>query len=576
MIQIPTFNELKKSSYIRPDGDAIRVALLGDTPTQLLTQALKGYSNQVGCLIDFWESDYNQVELQINNSNSELYKYNPDYIVLFLSTEKLLQKFYHTQTSDRKNFADSILNSFKKLLQAINSQSSAQTIIYNFYEIDDAVFGNYGVKTNESFIFQLRKLNHLLSELAVSHPELFIADVATDYHRIGATHAFAANIYVQSGFVWSLEFLPYASKRVVDIIKTQQGSIIKCLVLDLDDTLWGGTVGDDGWENLQLGDLGIGKAFSEFQYWIKELNKRGVILCVCSKNDEFAAREVFQKHPDMILKEEDISVFVANWNNKADNIRAIQKQLNVGFDSIVFLDNSAFERNLIRTELPDIIVPELPEDPSEYLTYLRTLNLFEVHNVTKEDAFRSQQYREEALRISSIKHFANETDYLISLNMQARHEPFTEYNTPRVAQLTQRSNQFNLRTVRYSESEIANIAQSNSHIGMAFYLMDKYGDYGLVSVVILNRREQDYFIDTWLMSCRVLKRGMEQFVMNTVVDYLLKIDGVQLVAEYIPTPKNTIVKNLLDEMQFSKNKNTYILKLKEYRPFNTEINSTHS
>ncbi len=571
MKAIPSFNELKKAVHNNSKEAPLRIALLGDSPTQLLAQAILGYFRLLGFNIELWEAGYNEIELQTGNPGSALYEFDADYVILFFSSETLLSKFYKTEMSQRKNFALSISESIQQIINKISLNSSAQIICYNYYELDDMVYGNYQAKTQNAFINQLRRLNVALCDIAENMPRLLIADVAGDYHRIGAEQAFAPNIYIQSGFVWSLDFMPLAAKRIVDIVKTQQGNFKKCLIIDLDDTIWGGTVGDDGWQNLQLGDLGIGKAYTEMQYWIKELKQRGVLICVCSKNDEDVAREVFLKHPDMILKPEDIAVFVANWNNKADNIRAIQDELQIGFDSMVFIDNSAFERNMVRSELSEVSVPELPEDPAAYLSYLRTLNLFETSGVTEEDIIRTRQYHEEFLRTESIKHYTDETSYLHSLNMKARIESFNTFNIPRIAQLTQRSNQFNLRTIRYTDTEIEAISQSEQHTGMAFSLSDKFGKYGLISVVILEKRESLIFIDTWLMSCRVLNRRVEHFVMNTIADAARKMGFEEIVAEYKPTAKNTLVSRLLAEMQFVHRGNFYHLNLKDFKTFDTAI-----
>lgn len=567
-----TFNELIKARKNKPKTKPLKLALLGDSPTQLLAQAIDGMCALTGIHIDLWEADFNQIELQSLNPQSALYHFHPDYVLLFFASEKLKHTFYQTPWEKRASFSSNQFEKIKTYVDAIQQYSSAQVLLYNFYESDDAVFGNYTSKTPYSFLPQLRKLNVLLQEWSQFRESLFILDIASDYHRLGKSFCFASNIYVQSGFVWSLDFLPYAAKRVADIISAQSGRINKCLIIDLDDTLWGGTVGDDGWQNLQLGDLGIGKAFTEFQYWIKELQQRGVIICVCSKNDEATAREVFEKHPDMVLKLDDIAVFMANWENKADNIRNIRDILNIGLDSMVFVDNSAFERNLVRTELPEIYVPELPEDPAEYLPYLQSLNLFETVSLSETDKKRTQQYREEALRHSAIKHFTNESDYLKSLEMYCWQEGFTEFNIPRVAQLTQRSNQFNLRTIRYTEADIRSMAQDSNYIGLAFSLYDKFGEYGLISVVILHKKnEEEYFIDTWLMSCRVLKRGVEQFVMNSIVEEASKKGAKRISAEYVPSGKNKLVEHLLPDMQFAPLGDKYQLALDDYKPFEPHI-----
>ena len=241
------------------------------------------------------------------------------------------------------------------------------------------------------------------------------------------------------------------------------------MILDLDNTTWGGIIGDDGMENIQIGSLGIGKAFSEFQYWIKKLKNRGIIVAVCSKNTESVAKEPFEKHPDMVLRLSDISVFIANWDNKVDNIRQIQSILNIGFDSMVFLDDNPFERNIVRENIPEICVPELPEDPANYLEYLYGLNLFETVSFSNEDSARTKLYQIEAERAKVQKKFTNEDDFLKNLEMVSVIEPFNKFNTPRMAQLSQRTNQFNLRTIRYSEADIERISKSKDYCYFFLY-----------------------------------------------------------------------------------------------------------
>jgi FkbH-like protein len=282
------------------------------------------------------------------------------------------------------------------------------------------------------------------------------------------------------------------------------------------------------------------------------MQQRGIIIAVCSKNTESVAKEPFEKHPDMVLRMDDIAVFVANWENKASNIRHIQSVLNIGFDSMVFLDDNPFERNMVRENIPDITVPELPEDPAEYLEYLYPLNLFETISFSEEDTERTRQYQVEAKRTVLQKSFTNEDDFLKNLEMVSLVEPFNKFNTPRVAQLSQRSNQFNLRTVRYTEADIEAVGDDENYWSFAFTLEDKFGDNGLICVIILKKEnESTIFIETWLMSCRVLKRGMENFVLNTIVQFAKQNGFTILKGEYIPTSKNEMVKDHYKNLGFT-------------------------
>jgi FkbH-like protein len=248
--------------------------------------------------------------------------------------------------------------------------------------------------------------------------------------------------------------------------------------------------------------------------------------------------------------------------------------LNIGFDSMVFLDDNPYERDIVKNAFPEIVVPELPEDPAEYLPYLRGLNLFETASFSGEDAERTRQYQEESKRIMLKQSVSSEEDYLTGLNMQAEVKAFDTFNTPRVAQLTQRSNQFNLRTVRYSDQEIASISTSPDYATVAFSLKDRFGDHGLIAALILRINGHDLFIDTWVMSCRVLKRGMEQFIINEIADLATEKGLSRITGEYLPTEKNGIVKDLFASLNFKQSVTGWELDLSSYSKFNTHINAT--
>jgi FkbH-like protein len=561
-----TFQSLKKN--LKKDFSSlkiIKIAVLGDSATQMYVQAIKGYGYELGINFDVFEADYNQIELQVYNAISELYEFKPEYVVIFYCTNKLLKKYGERNLTEKPVFAKQQIDNFSKLYQTIGAQLKCKVIFFNFHEINDAVFGNYGDKINISFVYQLRKINFELMNLAQKHKNLFILDINILQGQYGHDFITDNKIYINTDLLLSIDFLPIVAKNTIDIIQSINGKFNKCLILDLDNTIWGGIIGDDGIENIQIGELGIGKAFSELQLWVKQLKQRGIIIAVCSKNDEAVAKEPFEKHPDMILRLDDIAVFVANWNNKADNIKYIQNILNIGFDSMVFLDDNQFERNMVRTFVPDITIPELPEDPAEYLNYLRTLNLFETASFTYEDEQRTVQYQEETKRTILQQQFTNENDFLKSLNMVSLVEPFNAFNTPRVAQLTQRSNQFNLRTIRYTEDEIQIIANDPTYITMAFSLSDKYGDYGLISLIILKKVNcNTLFVDTWIMSCRVLKRNMENFVLNTIVNLAIEQGFSSIRGEYLPTAKNNMVKDHYKNLGFTVDGNSWNLVMKNY------------
>lgn len=553
------FLTLKKNLKKDTTGlQTVKTALLGDNPTQLLSTAIKGYGIETGLNIDLYESEYNQIAPQILNISSELYEFDPRFVVIFESTQKLAKDFYKKDIHARLSFAESHLDKVSQYIEILSGQLKCNIIYFNFPETDDGIYGNYANKTHASFLYQIRKINLGLMELCTRYKNLFISDVALLTHRFGRNYTFSDSGYINTGMIHSLDFLPHVAKNILDIIKAIQGKIKKCLILDLDNTTWGGIIGDDGMEGIQIGSLGIGEAFTQLQTWARQLKERGIILAVCSKNEDNIAREPFENHPDMVLSMDDISVFVANWDNKADNIRHIQSILNIGFDTMVFIDDNPAERKIVRENIPEITVPDLPDDPAEYLPYLQSLNLFETASVTEEDGDRTRQYQEEAKRVTLKKTFVNEDEFLQSLQMKSAFGPFGKMEVPRIAQLTQRSNQFNLRTIRYTEEDITRITSDPDYYTFSFKLEDMFGDYGLVSIIILHKKnKEELFIDTWIMSCRVLKRGLEQLVLNELVSVAAKNGFKKVTGEYIPTPKNNMVKDHYKNLGFREEKNEF-------------------
>ncbi|MDR6940414.1 HAD-IIIC family phosphatase [Mucilaginibacter pocheonensis] len=546
-----SFSDLKKNLKKETTGlKHLKIALLADTASQFIHTAIKGYGIELGLDLNIYEADYDQIEQQVYDPASDLYAFAPAYVIIIRSTEHLLNKFY--KQDDRPGFYNNILSETGNIYQHLTEKLSAKVVINTYVEINDQVFGSYASKTTTSFLYQLRKINIGLMDISRENKDLHITDLASLSSVKGYDHTFDPKMYISADMVFSIDFLPLIAQNIIQIIGSTLGNSKKCLILDLDNTVWGGIIGDDGMEGIQIGNLGIGKAFTQLQLWCRELKNRGIILAVCSKNTEHIAKEPFADHPDMILTLDDITVFVANWENKVDNIRYIQQILNIGFDAMVFLDDNPFEREMLRFAIPDLTVPELPADPADYLLFLRSLNLFDTASYTEDDKHRTTQYQQEAKRSILQKSFNNEQDYLKSLNMLSKVDSFDKFSIPRVAQLTLRSNQFNLRTIRYTETAIAAISSSDEYFTLHFTLEDKLGDHGLIAVVILKKQDiSTLFIDTWIMSCRVLKRGMENFTLNHIIKIARSSGFAKIMGEYIPTAKNGLVKDHYKNLGFT-------------------------
>ncbi len=567
-----SLRELQKAKKKCVDSKAIRLAVLGNCATQFFSDAIEGYGKIQGLNISVYDADYNQIDEQLLDPLSEVYSFKPNHILIWLGTEKLYEEFLRFDISSRSSFAENYMQKIERYWNLISKNSSANILQMNLTEIDDKVLGQYSCKVDSTFTFQIRKLNYLLEDAQKKSSNVFPVDNLAVQIDLGRNGYFDSRLYYSSKMPVAISALPYVAKAVIDVVKAISGKIKKCLVLDLDNTLWGGVIGDDGLAGIEIGDLGKGHVYTNLQLWLKQLKEYGIILCVCSKNEESNAKEPFVKHDEMILRLDDISVFVANWHDKASNIKVIQETLNIGMDSIVFIDDNPFERNLVREIIPQIEVPELPEDPAAWLSFLQNRNYFDTASYTA-GSDRTKLYQAEYERKKLSQSYESIDEYLQSLEMVGEAKDFEPMQYPRIAQLTQRSNQFNLRTIRYTESDIERIATSDSYLTIYYTLRDKFGDHGLVSVVIMEKKSsEEVFVDTWLMSCRVLKRGMEEFVVNGLVKKAAESGFRTVTAEYIPTAKNAMVKDIYDRMGFTKiSDENYVLKIDDFKVLNNYI-----
>ena len=552
MLTLDYFALSKEAKALKISGAAkvIRIALLADCATQHLATIMRAIAARNGVQAELYEGNYDGVDLEILDPNSGLYAFAPQYVVILLSSEKLKARLY--ASGDRRTFADETVGRLENLWGAFRAHSQATIIQSTFVLPSERAFGNYELKVADSVGSIFTEINYRLAVKARGTKNVLLNDVDFLAAAIGRAQWLDARMWNMAKTPCRLEHVPLLAQSLLDTVFAASGLIVKCVVLDLDNTLWGGVIGDDGLEGIALGEFDEGEAFVGLQKFIRELKRRGIILAVVSKNEHANAVLPFREHPHMALKEEDISVFVANWDNKADNIRLIQKTLNIGFDSLVFLDDNPFERNIVREFLPEVVVPELPEDPSLYLQTLADLNLFETASFSEADLQRADQYREEAQRELTKTHFTDINDYLTSLAMEIRLERFNAFNLPRIAQLIQRSNQFNLMTRRYGEAACEAMMKDPSRAPLTLRLADKFGDYGLISVVILKHAGEDLEIDEYLMSCRVLQRGVESFTINNIFSYAARLGAKRVVGHYLPTAKNDMVKGFFKSFGFEK------------------------
>jgi FkbH-like protein len=408
-------------------------------------------------------------------------------------------------------------------------------------------FGNFAARVPSSFSSQIHRLNAHIRTL----DGVLIVDAEHLASLAGLANWFDDRLWYHAKYPCHPRHLTTLAQEFTRIALAAQGKLIKALVLDLDNTLWGGIIGDDGVEGISIGGIGHGEAFRDFQRYLKVLQERGIILCVCSKNEESNARLPFMHHDGMVLKEEDIAVFYANWEPKSANIRRIAETLNIGLDSLLFVDDSAFERNEVRTALPQVTVPEMPEDPANYVRTLELGGWLETPTPpSAEDATRTASYRAEHDRRKLQENAGNVDDYLASLDMRASFRRVTGQHLQRAAQLIQRSNQFNPRTQRVTQEQLAAWVDDAAHPCFCTSVSDRFGDYGMISVICGEVTGDTMFLHELVMSCRVLARGVEQFINNQLATYAKAHGVARIVGEYLPTAKNGLVSELFPRLGF--------------------------
>jgi FkbH-like protein len=529
-------------------GQEIRIALLSDAASQQFVPLLKTLFHENGVHAEFYEGAFDALELEALNPASGLYSFGPGVIVLANCTQTLRSRYYASQPAD---FLEVSTERMLRIWDALERYSSARVIQCNYPLPYERQFGNYDLKVPHSLYSVTWELNSRIALYARERSNILVCDVESIASYLGRKQWFDERLWTLSKTFCQLDCLPYVAQGLVEIVLSTLGRIVKCVILDLDNTLWGGVVGDDGPLGIAIGPHGDGEPFYHFQQFLLTLKKRGILLAVCSKNNRNSALQPFLENPGMALKYEDITVFIANFDNKADNIRVIRDTLGIGFDSMVFLDDNPFERNLVRQILPDVIVPELPEDPADYVRAVSELNLFESSSFSAEDLGRSELYQREAERLALKSTVSSIDEYLQSLDMRIKVARFEPAKIPRIAQLIQRSNQFNLTTHRYSEGECEAMMRDEANfLPLYASLSDRFGDHGLISVVVLKVKPAELEILDWLMSCRVLTRGVEQFLMNRVFAVANQMGLRRVLGQYIPTAKNGMVKEFYVQFGF--------------------------
>lgn len=541
--------ELLKQTTLVPT----RIAILGGSTTSEIKSILELFLLAQGIQPAFYESGYNCYCEDILFENPDLWKFKPD--IVFVHTTwhnvsqfpELLEAEADVEHRLRREMAR-----FESLWEKIHTGLGALVIQNNFDLPRLRPLGN--LEASESFgrVSFVLRLNAEFASYARNHSRFLINDILYLSAQVGLSSWFEHNYWYNFHMALGPTATVALAQNVAAIVKSVYGKSKKCLVLDLDNTLWGGVIGDEGVQNLVLGrDHPAGEAFIDFQRYVKGLQRRGVILAVCSKNDPENAKEGFS-HPDSVLKLEDFSAFKANWESKPENIREIATELNIGLDSVVFVDDNPAERAFVAEQLPEVAVPEVGSDVSLFAEILEHERYFEVDKVVPDDLSRSAFYGSNAQRSTYQTGFRNYGEFLTSLEMTAEIGSFCPVYLERITQLVNKTNQFNLTTRRYTSAEIEAVTSNPSFVTLYGRLADRFGDNGLVTVLIGRVIDKTVEMDLWLMSCRVLKREMEFAMFDALVEQCQAQGIRRIVGVYVPSKKNSMVAGHYEGLGFSR------------------------
>lgn len=558
----------------------LRVAILGGFTFYPLSEILQLLFLAEGYELELWTGAYDNYVFEINDEKSSLFSFRPDLIVFLPPAWKYR---YSGSLSDENGAAEKDITANREFILSLCAQahkrSSAEIILCNFRLPCSFDPGSLRTRKLTSEWNSLKSLNLQIGLKAPAY--VHICDLEFLSFRYGGLQAKDSRAWFESKQPFSCDFMCVAAREILHIALSLKKPAKKVLVMDLDDTLWGGTIGEDGVQGIEIGDTSPrGQCFKEFQRHIQELSQRGVLLAVCSKNDEQTALHAFDNHPEMVLRREDLASFRINWKPKPENLMAMAEELNLSLDSFVFIDDNPAEIEMMRQFAPEVSALRLPADPAEYVDSLKDSRYFESQQLTHEDFQRKEQYAGDEKRKALRHSLADMSSYLESLDMEARICDFKLADVPRITQLINKSNQFNLTLRRRSEAEVTELLGSNN-VCLSLRLKDRFGDLGLVCVLIAAPYEQNALvIDTFLLSCRVLQRQVEHLAMNALIERAAACQADRVIGLYRPSEKNQLVAGFYEGMGFvevgAENEYTrWEISASSFRPFHTRIRNKH-
>jgi FkbH-like protein len=528
----------------------LRLGVLANCTLDPAVSALVVAAARHGVALDVTIGPYDQAVQVATDPGHPFHATRPDVVLLVLHPAGLALETPVGDAAAAEGAVERALGLVEAVRAGIRRASGATLLVQTVPPPPDPLLGHLDAATPGTLRYAIDRLNE---RLRAPDPSTLVLDAAALAASVGLDRWHDPRDWHWAKLPLARRLMPLWADHVGRLLGALRGKGRRVLALDLDNTLWGGVIGDDGLEGIVLGQgNAAGEAFLDVQRTALRLRERGIVLAVCSKNQDDVARGPFRRHPEMRLREEHISVFQANWTDKATNLRAISEALSLGLESFVFLDDNPVERAQVRRELPEVAVPELPDDPAWYARTLLAAGYFETTSFTQADRDRADQYAQNARRLELAREIGDPASFLRSLDMVARVAPFDREGRARIAQLINKTNQFNVTTRRYTEAEVAAFEGDPSVWTLQVRLADRLGDNGMVSVAIARREPPVWRVDSWLMSCRVLGRRLEDLVLDRMVE-AARAEGVTaILGEYRPTQRNEMVRDLFARLGFQR------------------------
>ena len=550
------YKRIQSMNIPTPDKkDALQLSVIGSSTLEPLAACIDVKSRLEGFVPTTFVGGFNTYRQEAMDKNSPLYKTKHDVIILAVDAwsvldQMFLSSFTRTSEKERSTLQKQLVNDVASIAQLLEKNTSAIILLNNFIV---PVFSPLGIVDNKhkiGFKSFFEGANSALSNLFSGSSRVFVVDLDSVASDFGKSRITNWNTWYRGSVTFSEEFTPFLADTYLRYIRAVKAQTKKCIVLDLDNTLWGGIIGEDGIEGIKLGNAAPGIEYVDFQRGLLSLYNRGIILAVCSKNNYDDAIKVFQEHPFQILKEEHFAAMRINWQNKAANIAELAKEINIGLDSMVFFDDNPVERAQVSQIHPEVLVVDLPKNPRLYRTTLENLNVFDVLSLTKEDLARGEMYVSKRKRAELETGTDTIEDFLRTLDLKVLIKPVDDFDTPRVVQLIGKTNQFNLTTRRYTDAEVRQFREGKNSIVYSMAVSDKFGDEGVVGVAIIKKKNGDWWIDNMLMSCRVIGRTVETALLAKIVRDAKAEGASRIIGEYIPTKKNPPAADLYEKHGF--------------------------